>query len=337
MTQSNLTDTFQRPLRDLRISVTDRCNFRCTYCMPADVFGSNYPFLKRSQLLTDQEIVRLTKLFVKAGVKKLRITGGEPLMRKGLDRLIGKLSDITGVEEIALTTNGTLLPQKAELLKAAGLERVTVSLDSLNNERFGQINGQGISCDAVIKGIEAAEKAGLKVKINMMVRKGINDDEILDMVDFFKGSGRILRFIEFMDVGNSNGWSLEQVTTKKDILETIHRVYTAEPLDQHYFGEVATRFQIKETGDEFGVISSISDTFCSSCTRARLSADGSVYTCLFAASGTSLRNPMRNGETDEALFDRLRIIWGERSDRYSAERQDLSTPRKKIEMSYIGG
>ncbi|MFC7394259.1 GTP 3',8-cyclase MoaA [Scopulibacillus cellulosilyticus] len=336
--QSLLTDTLQRPLRDLRISVTDRCNFRCTYCMPKEVFDKNYPFLNKSQLLTNNEIVRLSKLFAQLGVKKIRITGGEPLLRKNLNEIISGLSRINGIEDIALTTNGTLLPKKAKELKKAGLKRVTVSLDSLDNERFGSINGQGIGVGPVLAGIQAAEEAGLEVKINMMVKKSVNDDEIIKMIEHFSGSGHVLRFIEFMDVGNSNDWSLRQVFAKKDILDLIKRHFTVEVLDQHYFGEVATRFRIKETGDEFGIISSISDAFCSSCTRARLSADGSIYTCLFASQGTSLRNPMRNGESDEMLLDRIKEVWLHRSDQYSEERKNIQPAKKrKIEMSYIGG
>lgn len=337
MENTDIIDTLKRPLKDLRISVTDRCNFRCSYCMPKEEFGPDYPFLTRSQLLSNDEIVRLARLFVKAGVTKIRLTGGEPLLRPDLTGLVMGLKAIPGVEDIALTTNGSLLQKKAEALKEAGLDRVTVSLDSLQNERFGEINGQGVSCDKVLKGIEAAEKAGLKIKINMMVRKNINDDEIIDMLDYFKGTGHILRFIEFMDVGNTNGWTLDQVTTKQDIINKIKDVYPVEPVDRRYFGEVASRYRLVDSGDEFGVISSISDAFCSTCTRARLSADGSVYTCLFANIGKSLRNPLRNGETDEQLFERIQSIWSKRSDRYSEERQSQSGTRKKIEMSYIGG
>nr|WP_205004260.1 GTP 3',8-cyclase MoaA [Scopulibacillus daqui] len=336
--QSLLKDKLHRPLRDLRISVTDRCNFRCTYCMPKDVFDKNYPFLNKSQLLTDDEIIRLSKLFVKSGVKKIRITGGEPLLRRNLDKIISQLSRIEEVEDIALTTNGVLLPKKAKQLKNAGLKRVTVSLDSLSDKRFGKINGQGIPVSSVLTGIASAEEAGLEVKINMMVQKDVNDDEIINMIRHFEGSGHILRFIEFMDVGNSNQWSLKKVLTKKEILEKIKQFYTVEPLDQNYFGEVASRFRIKETGEEIGIISSISDAFCSSCTRARLSADGSVYTCLFSSYGTSLRNPLRNGESDDMLLERIEELWQHRSDQYSKERRHIQDDKKrKIEMSYIGG
>jgi GTP 3',8-cyclase len=336
MTEQKIMDVHHRPLQDLRISVTDRCNFRCTYCMPADVFGKDYAFLKRSELLSFEEITRLTSLFVSLGVRKLRITGGEPLMRKDLDHLINMLTQIDGVEDLAMTTNGVLLPQMAERLKKAGLKRVTVSLDALDDQLFGQINGQGIGVDAVIKGIEAAEAAGLKVKVNMMVRKGINEEQIVPMLEYFRGTDRILRFIEFMDVGNSNGWSLDQVVTKKDILQIIGNTYPVEPLDANYYGEVATRYKISGTEDEFGIISSVSDAFCGTCTRARLSADGSLYTCLFATKGNSLRNPMRNGESDQELLDRISAIWKGRRDRYSEERRTKGV-KSKIEMSYIGG
>ncbi|HET6872872.1 MAG TPA: GTP 3',8-cyclase MoaA [Sporolactobacillaceae bacterium] len=336
MTEQKIIDVHHRPLQDLRISVTDRCNFRCTYCMPADVFGKDYAFLKRSELLSFEEITRLTSLFVSLGVRKLRITGGEPLMRKDLDHLIGMLTQIDGVEDLAMTTNGVLLPQMAERLMQAGLKRVTVSLDALDDALFGQINGQGIGVDAVIQGMEAAEAAGLKVKVNMMVRKGINEAQIVPMLDFFRGSGRILRFIEFMDVGNSNGWSLDQVVTKKEILQIIKNTYPVKSLDANYYGEVASRYKLSGTEDEFGIISSVSDAFCGTCTRARLSADGSLYTCLFATKGNSLRNPMRNGESDEELTARITSIWGGRRDRYSEERRTKSG-KTKIEMSYIGG
>lgn len=336
MNKSIIEDKLGRPLQDLRISVTDRCNFRCTYCMPAEVFGPDYVFLKRSELLSFEEITRLASLFVNQGVRKLRITGGEPLMRKDIDVLIGMLTAIEGLEDIAMTTNGSLLRKMAPKLQAAGLKRVTVSLDSLDNEKFGRINGQGITADTVLDGIKAAEEAGFQIKINMMVRKGVNEEDLIPMLDHFRGSGHILRFIEFMDVGNSNGWKMDDVVTKKEILERISQHYEIEPVEANYYGEVANRFRLKGTEDEFGIIASVSDAFCSSCTRARLSADGSIYTCLFAARGYSLRNPMRNGETDEELSERIRTIWGGRHDRYSEERKE-GKPHQKIEMSYIGG
>lgn len=337
MNNINLKDKLGRPLRDLRISVTDRCNFRCTYCMPSDVFGPDYEFMERSALLSFEEITRLAGLFAEAGVKKLRITGGEPLLRKDLHLLIKQLNQLEGIEDIALTTNGSLLEKQAHLLKEAGLDRITVSLDSLDDDRFGQINGQGVKVAPILAGIEAAQKVGMKVKVNMMVRKGINEEEIIDMVRFFSHKNVIVRFIEFMDVGNHNEWKLDEVVTKNEIIERLSEVFQIEPIAPRYFGEVASRFRIKTTGDEIGVISSISDAFCSSCTRARLSADGRVYTCLFANKGESLRNPMRNGETNEQLFHRIDSIWQGRSDRYSEERAEGKKKREKIEMSFIGG
>lgn len=336
MSHAQLTDRLGRPLRDLRISVTDRCNFRCTYCMPAEIFGPDYPFLKRSDLLTFEEITRLARLFAKGGVHKLRITGGEPLMRRDVERLIAMLAAIDGIDDLAMTTNGVLLAKKIDALHDAGLKRVTVSLDSLNDDKFGMINGQGIATKAVLEGIEAARHAGLRVKINMMVRKGVNEADIIPMVEYFRGTGCVLRFIEFMDVGTTNGWRMEDVVTKKDIVATIDHVFPLEPLDANYYGEVASRYRIKGTHDEIGVISSVSDAFCSSCTRARLSADGSVYTCLFAGSGYSLRDPLRAGESDELLYERIEQIWGARVDRYSEERREGKN-KPKIEMSYIGG
>lgn len=338
--QPPLTDTFTRPLRDLRISVTDRCNFRCTYCMPAEIFGPDYPFMKKTELLKYEEITRLSRLFASLGVKKLRITGGEPLMRKQLPKLIEMLNEIEGIEDIALTTNGSLLPIYAKALKKAGLERVTVSLDSLEDELFGRINGMGIPVKKVLDGIDAAAEAGMKVKVNMLVKKGVNEQEIVPMIRHFQGSGHILRFIEFMDVGNTNGWKLDDVYTKQQILQHVQKEMKVESVDASYYGEVAKRYRIQESSDEFGIISSISDTFCSSCTRARLSADGSLYTCLFASKGKSLRNPLRNGATDGELLELIRNTWSIRKDRYSEVRTEETVKQnkgKKIEMSYIGG
>lgn len=330
-------DTFDRPLRDLRISVTDRCNLRCTYCMPAEIFGPDYPFLKKQQLLSFEEITYLAKLFTSLGVKKLRLTGGEPLVRKELFRLIEALTEIEGIDDIALTTNGVLLPREAVRLKKAGLQRVTVSLDSLDDEKFGKINGRGIGVDAVLKGIEAAEQAGMTVKINMVVRKGVNDDEIVSMARYFRGTGHILRFIEFMDVGNTNGWNLQEVVTKKEIINRLHEQLPLEPAEANYFGEVASRYRYQGTNEEIGIISSISDAFCSTCTRARLSADGQLYTCLFATRGTNLRDPLRAGDD---VLQLIKQTWKGRTDRYSEERTAETAakrPKKKIEMSYIGG
>lgn len=335
-----VTDKFNRPLRDLRISVTDRCNFRCTYCMPAEVFGPDYPFLKKQQLLDFGEMTRIARTFARVGVNKLRITGGEPLMRRDLEQLIGKLSAIPGIKDIAMTTNGSLLPKKAKQLKEAGLNRVTISLDSLDDETFGQINGMGVKVNTVLDGIKAAEEAGLTVKVNMLVKRGVNDNDIVPMARLFQGTSCVLRFIEYMDVGNSNGWKLDDVITKEEILERLQEEMPLEPIEPNYLGEVATRYRNKETGDEIGIISSITAPFCSSCTRARLSADGRIYTCLFAVNGTDLRTPLRDGANDQELEDIISQTWGNRSDRYSEERTSETVAerkKQKIEMSYIGG
>ena len=331
-------DYFNRPLRDLRISVTDKCNFRCTYCMPAEIFGPDYPFLKRGELLSYEEIERLAKVFVHSlGVQKIRITGGEPLMRKDLPTLIKRLNQIEGVEDIAMTTNGVFLPKYAHALKEAGLKRVSISLDSLNDELFGKINGRGVSVKTVLDGIDAAATAGLNVKINMVVKRGMNDHEIIPMAKYFRDKGHILRFIEFMDVGNSNKWNLQDVYPKKQIIEDIHQVMPIEAIEPNYTGEVATRYRYIGADEEIGVISSVSDAFCSTCNRARLSASGTLYTCLFASKGHDLRAPLRSNQSNEELTELLQSIWHDRKDRYSVDRSELTTNRTKIEMSHIGG
>jgi GTP 3',8-cyclase len=336
--KQTVLDALERPLRDLRISVTDKCNFRCTYCMPAEIFGPDYTFLRKDQLLSFEEIERLAKIFVKdLGVKKLRITGGEPLMRKDLPILIKKLRQINGVEDIAMTTNASLLPKHAKDLKEAGLDRVSVSLDSLSDEVFGKINGRGVSVQTVLDGIEAASNVGLKVKLNMVVKRGINHKDVVPMAKFFRDKGHILRFIEYMDVGNSNNWKLDDVYTKKQIIEDIHNVMPLEPIQANYTGEVATRYRYVGSEDEIGVISSVSDSFCSSCNRARLSAEGQLYTCLFAAKGHDLRTLIRSDLTDIMLADQIKGIWNVRRDRYSEERENNSKNRQKVEMSHIGG
>ncbi|CAH0344523.1 GTP 3',8-cyclase MoaA [Bacillus sp. CECT 9360] len=338
LTEPTVYDYFNRPLRDLRISVTDKCNFRCTYCMPAEIFGPDYPFLKRNELLSFEELERLTKIFVGSlGVKKIRITGGEPLMRSNLAELIRKIKSIHGVEDIAMTTNGSLLPKYARELKEAGLKRVSISLDSLKDEIFGKINGRGVSVQTVLDGIDAASEAGLQVKINMVVKKGMNDSEIIPMAKFFREKGHILRFIEYMDVGNTNEWKLDDVYPKKQIIDDISQVMPLEPIDPNYTGEVASRYRYIGSNDEIGVISSVSDAFCSSCNRARLSASGMLYTCLFASKGHDLRSPLRSELTDEELASLLQELWNVRKDRYSEERSTASTTHKKIEMSHIGG
>ncbi|WP_437131891.1 GTP 3',8-cyclase MoaA [Bacillus atrophaeus] len=332
-------DKRDRPLRDLRISVTDRCNFRCTYCMPAELFGPDYPFLKKEELLSFEELERLAKLFVsRFGVEKIRLTGGEPLMRKDMPELIKKLARIPGVRDIAMTTNGSLLPVYAEKLKNAGLHRVTVSLDSLEDERFKAINGRGVSVSKVLEGIETAKQAGLGIKVNMVVQKGVNEKDILPMARYFKEKGHILRFIEFMDVGNTNQWNKKDVITKAELIDIIQQNMPVEPIEANYTGEVASRFRYLDGSGEIGVISSVSDAFCASCNRARLSARGELFTCLFAASGYDIRELVRNGLSDQELTDAIGSVWRNRTDQYSIDRT-LSKPngKKKVEMSYIGG
>ena len=286
---TGIKDALGRPLRDLRISVTDRCNFRCRYCMPEEVFGPDYPFLPREKILQFEEIVRLVRIFADLGVEKIRITGGEPLLRRDLPELIRMISEVEGIRDIALTTNGTLLARHAEALRSAGLKRVNVSLDAIDDEIFQRMNGGKSSVRPVLEGIEAAARAGLRVKVNMVVQKGVNDGQILPMARHFRGTGHILRFIEYMDVGNNNGWNLEQVVSKREIIERIHREMPLEPVDPDHYGEVASRYRYRGTDEEIGVISSVTDAFCSTCTRMRLSADGQLYTCLFASQG--IRSP----------------------------------------------
>lgn len=333
-------DLHKRPLRDIRISVTDKCNFRCQYCMPAEIFGPDYPFLPQSKLLTFEEITRLTGIFTSLGVGKIRITGGEPLMRRDLPELIRMIRRVEGVEDIAMTTNGSLLAKHAEALKAAGLDRVTVSLDSLDDERFGKINGRGYKVADVLQGIEAAERAGLGIKINMVVQRDVNVDDILPMARFFREQGHILRFIEFMDVGNTNGWKLDQVVPSQEIVDLISQEMPLEPINPNYFGEVASRYRYVDGAGEIGLISSVTQAFCSTCTRARLSAEGKMYNCLFASNGFDLRQPLREGQSDEQIRELIDTYWGQRDDRYSEVRL-LQTPglstRDKVEMSHIGG
>jgi cyclic pyranopterin phosphate synthase len=336
--QEKVKDFFGRPLQDLRISVIDRCNFRCTYCMPAEVFGPDYAFLKDEFLLTFDEIERLAKVFVSIGVRKIRITGGEPLLRKDLTKLIARLVKIDGLVDIGLTTNAIHLTKQAKALKEAGLHRVNVSLDAIDDDIFRNINGRNINTKPVIKGIKAAKEAGLEVKVNMVVKKGMNDHQVLPMAAYFKEQGITLRFIEFMDVGSTNGWNFDQVVTKRELIEMIHRVYPLEPAEAHYFGEVAKRYQYVGTNVEVGFITSVSESFCSSCTRARISADGKFYTCLFATEGMDLRKLLRENLSDNELLKAIQYLWENRKDRYSDERTEESAKnRPKIEMSYIGG
>ncbi|WP_226376902.1 GTP 3',8-cyclase MoaA [Oceanobacillus halotolerans] len=333
-----IKDHFGRTLKDLRISVIDQCNLRCTYCMPKEIFGEDYPFLPESELLSFDEIVRLAESFAKLGVEKIRITGGEPLMRKDLDQLIARLTKISGIKDIALTTNGIFLPKKAKKLKEAGLQRVNISLDAIEDDAFKEINGKGVVTLPVLKGIEAAQAAGLQVKINTVVKKGMNESQILPMARHFKDTDVILRYIEFMDVGNHNGWDFNNVVSKKNIIDKIHEEMPLEPAEENYYGEVASRYRYKDGGGEIGVISSVTDSFCGTCTRIRLSADGKLYTCLFASDGYDIREKLRKGYTDEQLSNALEQLWGKRKDRYSDERaENKHHDRKKIEMSYIGG
>ncbi|MDC0763599.1 GTP 3',8-cyclase MoaA [Brevibacillus sp. AG] len=333
-------DLRNRPLRDLRISVTDKCNFRCRYCMPAEIFGPDFEFLPQSKLLTFEEITRLTQIFTSLGVGKIRITGGEPLMRRNLPELIRMIREVEGVQDIAMTTNGSLLSRHAQALKEAGLDRVTVSLDSLDNERFGVLNGRGYQVDAVLEGIRAAADAGLSIKINMVVQRGVNDQDILPMARYFREQGHTLRFIEFMDVGNSNGWRLDQVVPSREIVHMIHTEMPLVATEANYYGEVASRYRYEGSDQEIGLISSVTQAFCSTCTRARLSAEGKLYNCLFASSGDDLREPVRDGRTDEEIRELIRAIWERRDVRYSEERLS-ETPglaqREKVEMSHIGG
>ncbi|PGZ85107.1 GTP 3',8-cyclase MoaA [Bacillus cereus] len=336
--QEMVKDFFGRPLQDLRISVIDRCNFRCTYCMPAEIFGPEYAFLKDEFLLTFDEIERLAKLFVSIGVRKIRLTGGEPLLRKDLTKLIARLVKIDGLIDIGLTTNAIHLTKQAKALKEAGLHRVNVSLDAIDDDIFKNINGRNINTKPVIKGIIAAKEAGLEVKVNMVVKKGMNDHQVLPMAAYFKEQGITLRFIEFMDVGSTNGWNFDQVVTQRELIEMIHKVYPLEPAEAHYFGEVAKRYRYVGTNVEVGFITSVSESFCVSCTRARISADGKFYTCLFATEGLDVRELLRGNLSDEELLSVIQDVWMNRKDRYSDERTEESAKnRPKIEMSYIGG
>ncbi|HDR7355197.1 TPA: GTP 3',8-cyclase MoaA [Bacillus wiedmannii] len=333
-----MKDSLKRPLQDLRISVIDRCNFRCTYCMPAEVFGPDYAFLQEEFLLTFDEIERLARLFMSMGVNKIRLTGGEPLLRKDLPQLIARLAKLEGLKDIGLTTNGIHLTKQAKALKDAGLKRVNISLDAIEDHVFKKINGRNVSTKPVLKGIEAAKAAGLEVKVNMVVKKGMNDSQILPMAQYFKEQEIQLRFIEFMDVGSTNGWNFEQVITKEQLIEKINRVYPIEPVQPRYFGEVAKLYRYVGSDAEVGFITSVSESFCSSCTRARISADGKLYTCLFGEKGTDLRTLLRENISDASLLKILQHTWRYRTDRYSDERTAESTnKRPKVEMSYIGG
>ena len=332
-------DRFNRPLHDLRISVTDRCNFRCTYCMPKELFGANYRFMPRSELLSFEEITRLAEIFVAHGVRKIRLTGGEPLLRQGLEDLVRMLSEVAGLEDLTLTTNGSLLTlQRARRLHEAGLRRLTVSLDAVDDMVFSSMNDVGFSVEPVLKSIEDADRAGLApIKINMVVKRGVNDHEILPMAERFRGSGHIVRFIEYMDVGNTNGWRMDDVVSAREIVDTIGRVHALRAVEPNYRSEVARRWRYADGAGEIGVIASVTQPFCGACTRARLSAEGKLYTCLFANTGFDLRELVRCGASDEALSAAIGSLWSRRDDRYSELRSSQTPPQSRIEMSYIGG
>jgi cyclic pyranopterin phosphate synthase len=330
-------DGLGRPLKDLRISVTDRCNFRCPYCMPGEIFGRDYAFLRRPEVLTFEEILRLVRVAARLGVTKIRLTGGEPLLRRQIERLVAMIARVDGVES-ALTTNGALLAEKAPALREAGLGRITVSLDSLDESVFQAMNGVGFPLQGVLTGIAAAGEAGFNpIKLNAVVKRGLNDRGLLDLARFGREHGHIVRYIEFMDVGTTNGWRLDDVVPAAEILEVVDAQFPLEPLGPQYGGEVAQRYRYRDGGGEIGLIASVSQPFCGACTRARLTADGKLFTCLFATTGHDLRAILRTSEDDDQLIAVLGRVWRERTDRYSEERSSNTSPGKRIEMSYVGG
>jgi cyclic pyranopterin phosphate synthase len=332
-----LRDALGRPLRDLRISVTDRCNFRCVYCMPKEVFGKDYAFLERKELLTFEEITRVARVFRRLGIEKVRLTGGEPLVRRNVEQLVAMLAAIPGLD-LTLTTNGSSLAKKAAGLHKAGLRRVTVSLDALDDATFKAMNDVDFPVSRVLEGIDAAAAAGLDpIKVNMVVKRGLNESEILPMARFFRERGHILRFIEYMDVGATNGWRMDDVVSAREIVAMIDAEMPLEPADPHYRGEVAQRWRYRDGSGEIGVIASVTQAFCRDCTRARLSTEGKLYTCLFATAGHDLRALVRGGGTDDDIAERVRAIWSGRADRYSEIRTSNTARVQKIEMSYIGG
>ncbi len=334
-------DRLGRPLHDLRISVMDRCNFRCPYCMPADQYHDNFKFLHSDERLSFAEIIRLARLFVRLGVRKIRITGGEPLLRPEIEELIGELSLIEGIEDVALTTNGVLLAQHAAALKAAGLHRITVSLDSIDEEIFKRMTGGRGGLDRVLDGIAAAQDAGLDpVKLNVVVQRGVNDECVLELVRHFRNTGVIVRFIEYMDVGTMNHWRPEDTVSSRELLDRISARWPLQPVDRSYRGEVADRYEFEDGGGEIGFVSSVTEPFCRDCTRARLSSDGKLFNCLFANRGVDLRSVLRNGVSDEDLLNMIHDSWARRTDRYSelrASLRDSSGELKRVEMFYIGG
>ena len=330
-------DQRARPLRDLRISVTDRCNFRCSYCMPKARFGGGFAFLPRAELLSFEEIARVARLFADAGVTKIRLTGGEPLLRRDLERLVKMLAGLGGIDDIALTTNGSLLASRASGLALAGLTRVTVSLDALDDALFRAINDVGFPVSRVLAGIDAAAAAGLPVKVNMVVKRGLNDACVIDMAEHFRGCRQVLRFIEYMDVGGADRWRAEDVVPSAEIVRAIDARWPLEQMEPSYSGEVARRYRYRDGSGEIGVVAAITEPFCADCTRARLSADGRLFTCLFAAQGHDLRTQLRSDVPDDEITRQLRLIWTARSDRYSELRAGPDAARAKLAMSYIGG
>ncbi|HDJ2776254.1 TPA: GTP 3',8-cyclase MoaA [Staphylococcus aureus] len=336
-----IKDKLGRPIRDLRLSVTDRCNFRCDYCMPKEVFGDDFVFLPKNELLTFDEMARIAKVYAELGVKKIRITGGEPLMRRDLDVLIAKLNQIDGIEDIGLTTNGLLLKKHGQKLYDAGLRRINVSLDAIDDTLFQSINNRNIKATTILEQIDYATSIGLNVKVNVVIQKGINDDQIIPMLEHFKDKHIEIRFIEFMDVGNDNGWDFSKVVTKDEMLTMIEQHFEIDPVEPKYFGEVAKYYRHKDNGVQFGLITSVSQSFCSTCTRARLSSDGKFYGCLFATvDGFNVKAFIRSGVTDEELKEQFKALWQIRDDRYSDERTAQTVAnrqRKKINMNYIGG
>ena len=338
MNRVPILDKFQRPFRDLRVSVTDRCNFRCPYCMPAEIYGERYQFLPRNDLLTFEEIARIVNITVNLGVKKVRITGGEPLVRQDIEKLVSMISGINGVKDLAMTTNAYLLSGMAQNLKDAGLHRITVSMDSVDDDVFQRMNGRGFGTAKVMNGIDSAKRAGFNpIKINAVVQKGINDHTLVDLAKWCRDNGHIPRFIEYMDVGTLNEWKLGEVLPANEIVRIIGEELPVEQLDPAYVVEVARRYRYLDDKGEFGVISSVTQPFCGDCTRLRLSPEGQIVTCLFAETGIDLREPMRNGATDEQVSDIIQGTWKVREDRYSEERTTMSEPRSKVEMYHIGG
>jgi cyclic pyranopterin phosphate synthase len=330
-------DVRNRPLRDLRISVTDRCNFRCRYCMPREVFGADHAFLPRTELLRFEEIARVVGALTPLGVRKVRLTGGEPLLRRNLPALVSMLAATDGVEDLALTTNGSLLAAAAEPLRAAGLHRITVSLDSIDPDVFATMSDTKIPLQTVLTGIARASSVGFPVKINSVVQRGVNDAGLLDLVDYARDAGHTLRFIEYMDVGTSNGWLLDEVVPAAELVQRIHDRHPLEAVDPAEFGEVAKRYRFADGAGEVGFVTSVTQPFCGSCTRLRLSAVGELYTCLFGTTGFDLRTPLRAGATDDELAEQVAGLWTRRADRYSEVRGEHTRPLSKVEMSYIGG